>query len=172
MAKNSKSKKDLSAPELLREARALEKLAISRRTSRDSPKPGHYLSDEKASEYYVLKKNINPVIDDYTKAANLVKGAKKEALRKKISSIEKRLEDLTSQHIRQRSWNHPYNIRQRGFSFVAVLTLLVSAFFVSFNLTGSVIGNSDTSVLIGVIFFIGGLVFTFLYFKEKSKKTK
>jgi tetratricopeptide (TPR) repeat protein len=59
-------------------------------------------------------------------------------------------------------------------SIMSIATLLASLFFVSSDLTGFAISNisQDTSLWIGFCFFVCGLVFAFLFLKNKRKFSK
>ena len=60
-------------------------------------------------------------------------------------------------------------LTQKRFGFFSITFLLISLFFVSLNFTGNVILaelNPDISKLLGICFFICGLVFSFIYLKK------
>jgi hypothetical protein len=138
-----------------------------RKSTRDSKKVGY-----NAKEYYELAKRIAEQVryakEDYNLAKRLAKTEEgKERLGEKISTIEKRVRESSDFNLR-----HSRPGLQWGFAVGSISSLVVALFFVSFNLTGSVVGNRDTSALIGSIFFVAGIVFTFFYFREKDKIMK
>ncbi len=55
------------------------------------------------------------------------------------------------------------------FAFFSIISLVLALFFTSFNLTGNAILGltENNSSWIGLCLFIGGLIFTFLYFRKK-----
>lgn len=59
---------------------------------------------------------------------------------------------------------------ENTWGFFAIGTLILSLFFVSSNLTGYVISNIslESSRLIGICFFVCGLIFTFLFLRKKK----
>ncbi len=60
--------------------------------------------------------------------------------------------------------------RHLGFAVIAMVSLVSALFFSVFSLTGSVVQglNKNNSLWIGIILFVVGLVFTFLYNKTKK----
>ncbi|MEK6913523.1 MAG: hypothetical protein AABW47_02525 [Nanoarchaeota archaeon] len=56
---------------------------------------------------------------------------------------------------------------------ISIFTLLVSLFFVTSTITGNVVAGLDenASRIIGICFFACGLIFAFVYFKNKNKKS-
>jgi len=61
---------------------------------------------------------------------------------------------------------------EKVLSFTSIGCLAVALLFVSFNLTGYVIGKGNVSAFISVSLFVLGIIFALVYFKEKDKKDK
>jgi hypothetical protein len=63
-------------------------------------------------------------------------------------------------------------IERKVLPVIAIGSLLVSLFFVSSSLTGNAIAelNQDNSRWVGICFFICGLIFSFVYLRNKKKR--
>lgn len=110
-------------------------------------------SKEQGSKKYVLFL-INEAYKMYKSASEYISGGKEEpVLRKKLSSLEviinKSKPKLTTLSL-------------------SIASFILALFFSVFNLTGNVIGSvkQDFSIL-GILFFILGLVFVFVYARSK-----
>jgi hypothetical protein len=60
------------------------------------------------------------------------------------------------------------NLESKTFPVFIFLSFILSLFFLSMNFTGNVVGTTkkDFSIL-GILFFIGGLIFSFVYATSK-----
>jgi hypothetical protein len=88
-----------------------------------------------------------------------------------IERIEKKLNDVK---IQSKRLLHGFEKMKSGlekkFGFLSITALLFALFLVSYNLTGNVLGSmslNDTR-WIGVCFFLCGIAFAFMYFKNKN----
>lgn len=62
--------------------------------------------------------------------------------------------------------------KRLAYGVLSIVSLTISLFFISMNITGysiEIFDNAQTSLLIGIILFTLGLAFAFFYFKEKRK---
>lgn len=123
------------------------------------------------SEYSKMLSEINA--GEYIPEKYISK--EKENLQKKISSISKTLEEnqLEEKNLihQEQSFRNPFGLEYKlASAVISVSVLVASIFFLSMSLTGNVVGeiSIDSSRIIGVILFICGLVFSFVYLKGRK----
>lgn len=147
----------------LSKAQDLEKKAFNlessiSRWSKDKKVSDAFLS---AAREYI---NITGYLD---KAISNYKDAVRHAEKEERNEIEKELENAESSKKRML---FKYSKAYFLFASLSIISLLSALFFVSFSLTGNVIGEltQENSRLIGVILFFLGLSFVFCYIKCKK----
>ncbi|MCK9595590.1 hypothetical protein M0R19_00165 [Candidatus Pacearchaeota archaeon] len=86
-------------------------------------------------------------------------------VRKKLNKLEETLNSLLPN-----SDSNNYSKKSYYPAIISVLSFLFALFFISSNLTGFAISNTrgNDSNILGLCFFVCGLVFTFIYFKNKK----
>ena len=121
---------------------------------------GHY--PVKKIEYWTDK-----VIANYGEAIKIYRSLRDT---KKINEIKEDILRLRKPSPSQKPRKPSRLERHLGFAIVAMISLVGALFFSVFSLTGSVVQglNEDNSLWIGIVFFVVGLVFTFLYNRIKK----
>jgi hypothetical protein len=62
-------------------------------------------------------------------------------------------------------------LERQLYAGVSIISLVSALFFTSFNLSGYAIGSlANDASLLGIVLFIVGLVFAFVFFRSKKKK--
>ncbi|GAI85504.1 unnamed protein product [marine sediment metagenome] len=87
------------------------------------------------------------------------------------NTVKRRIEEKIRKLPSKRGKIKPSRLERRlGFAIAAMISLVGALFFSVFSLTGSVIQglNESNSRWIGIILFVVGLVFTFLYNRTKK----
>ena len=105
---------------------------------------------------------------DYNSAYKNLKKASQIAY---DNTVKRRIEEKIKELPSKRRKIKPSRLEKRlGFAAAAMVSLVGALFFSVFSLTGSVIQglNENNSRWIGIILFVVGLVFTFLYNRTKK----
>jgi len=122
-------------------------------------------SYEITGDAYVTEKNPKDALKNYQKAFEY-------AYNKKIKDrIETKMRKAQPLPDSKKSKRKKGGLERRlGFATLAIATLVIALFFVSFNLTGYVIGKlaQNHLTLLGISLFILGLIFAFFYFRKKK----
>jgi len=121
-------------------------------------------SYEITGDAYVTEKNPKDALKNYQKAFEY--------------AYNKKIEDRIKTKMRKAQLVPPSKGKRKrgglerrlGFATLAIATLVVALFFVSFNLTGYVVGKlaQNHLTLLGISLFILGLIFAFFYFRKKK----
>lgn len=120
---------------------------------------------------YTTPKEINALVN---KAIDKDKGAMEiyNSLGdiKKVKKIKEDILKLRKPSSSQRPQRPNRLERNLGFAIIAMISLVSALFFSVFSLTGSVVQglNENNSRWIGIILFVVGLLFTFLYNRTKK----
>ena len=149
------------------DARKLEERAlIARREAKSGNEIGELY--EKAGDLRLKEKDFAFAEDDYIKAQRF--GYPYDSKKKK--SIEEKIISLRLQKKRASEFEKGSDSVWKSYSYVilAITSLLAALGFVSMSLTGNVIGGleQNDSKWMGLCFFICGLIFSFIYLKNKK----
>ena len=125
--------------------------------------------------YNELKELHKKTFDRYKQAGAMYIRAKKP--KKAIEMYQGAIRYTPSEQIEERVKEQIRKLYGTGkrlerslFSAASIMSLLGSLFFISFNLTGNVSGISERdSSLMGIILFVSGLIFTFIFFRNKKR---
>jgi len=144
------------------EALRLEKLALSKKNASKNMKnlPQKVNTLEQAARMYeVAVKNW------LLEAKENSLYPRKEKYAQKNASHDYGLAKRLREEIREQS------LEAQIFGIIAIISLATSLFFTSFNLSGYATGSlsGDASIL-GIVLFVLGLVFAFVFFRKKNKK--
>ncbi len=124
---------------------------------------------EKAGDTWSVLGRYSQALEDY----NL---AKKYAYNKKIiGRIERKMNKIYEKYKEKRPKLRKLKIagleKRLTFGVLSIMSLAISLFFISVSLTGYIINLNFKEVFpIEILLFFFGLVFAFLYFREKKKE--
>jgi len=128
--------------------------------------------EEKASKNYVTAgdtfvrlEDFNKAIQNYKKAIEYAASGGRRKIQEKITQLESLSKTKKGRPLKRGKLERSF-----GFAIVAMASFLGALFLISFNLTGNVIGgvSQNNSNWISVVLFVLGMVFSFLYFKNKN----
>lgn len=91
----------------------------------------------------------------------------KKRLKQKVESINKKLTALEQEKLIRTVGG---GLQRKLYAVISIITLAIALVLVSFNLTGNAIAgiNPENTKWIGICFFICGLIFAFVYLKNKK----
>ena len=120
---------------------------------------------KKTGEAYERAGDLMKAIDNFKDARKFAPEEDREEIGEKLTELKHQKKRMLSSLERARSGLEKKFI----FPILAIATLVIALFFVSFNLTGYAIGGltQNNSTLLGISLFILGMVFAFFYFKGK-----
>ncbi len=131
---------------------------------------------ERAGKSFLESKEVTPyqiskAIGLYIKAEQY---APYENVKKRISKVVRGLDEIRKRRSGGLEQKVIVEGKLKNMAILSVSTLLLALFFVSSNLTGfAVLGiNHDNLNILSSCIFLCGLIFTFIYLKNKDKKIK
>jgi hypothetical protein len=163
---NSKKQEDIS--HFKQNAMRLEEQALdARRDKKSAEVIGSFY--EKAGDMRLKAKDFAQAEENYVKAKRLGYPYDED----KLGAIDEKINSLRLQKKRHMGLDTGQNSGWKSYSYVilSITSLLAALGFVSISLTGNIINelNQDRSRLMGLCFFICGLIFSFLYLKGKKR---